>query len=164
MFRNRFNASPRIFLLLRESCNKLAPNPLVIDSRILKPKHTTSGSHGLMYSRTTCSSLLNYSTRLIPKTRRFSLLLPTRTGTLTQHPLRTFSTSKMSAFPTPSSDPPKHEMQYFPDMLTALPSQSAEFRRVLYTGTSSLHPFPIRDSRTTQLTAPPMQACTRSWC
>ncbi|RYP48239.1 hypothetical protein DL768_005846 [Monosporascus sp. mg162] len=39
----------------------------------------------------------------------------------------------MSRFPTPSSDRPKHEMQYFPDMLTALPSKSAEFRRVLWT-------------------------------
>ncbi|KAK9783961.1 putative Cupin domain-containing protein [Seiridium cardinale] len=37
-------------------------------------------------------------------------------------------------FPTPSLDPPKKEMQYFPDMLSALPSKSAEFRRVLYTG------------------------------
>ncbi|KAI0484227.1 cupin domain-containing protein [Xylariaceae sp. FL0804] len=40
----------------------------------------------------------------------------------------------MAGFPTPSSEPPKHEMQYFPDMLTALPSTSAEFRRVLWTG------------------------------
>ncbi|RYO88918.1 hypothetical protein DL766_004282 [Monosporascus sp. MC13-8B] len=39
----------------------------------------------------------------------------------------------MSPFPTPSSDRPRHEMQYFPDMLTALPSKSAEFRRVLWT-------------------------------
>jgi hypothetical protein len=37
-------------------------------------------------------------------------------------------------FDTPSSDPPKHEMAYFPNMTTALPSESAEFRRVLYTG------------------------------
>lgn len=41
---------------------------------------------------------------------------------------------KMARFPTPSSEPPKHEMQYFPDMTTALPSESAEFRRVLWTG------------------------------
>ncbi|KAI1492865.1 cupin domain-containing protein [Biscogniauxia mediterranea] len=47
---------------------------------------------------------------------------------------RYFSTTKMTSFPIPSSDRPKHEMQYFPDMLTALPSQSAEFRRVLWTG------------------------------
>lgn len=31
-------------------------------------------------------------------------------------------------------DPPKHEMVYFPQMTTSLPSQSAEFRRVLWTG------------------------------
>lgn len=33
-----------------------------------------------------------------------------------------------------SSGPPKHEMQYFPNMTSALPSESAEFRRVLWTG------------------------------
>lgn len=48
--------------------------------------------------------------------------------------IKQFSLSKMSAFPTPSSDPPKKEMVYFPDMTTALPSKSAEFRRVLWTG------------------------------
>jgi hypothetical protein len=37
-------------------------------------------------------------------------------------------------FTTPSSDPPKHEMAYFPDMTTSLPSESGEFRRVLWTG------------------------------
>nr|XP_036588726.1 cupin domain-containing protein [Colletotrichum truncatum]KAF6800100.1 cupin domain-containing protein [Colletotrichum truncatum] len=47
---------------------------------------------------------------------------------------RCLNVTKMSKFPTPSSDPPKHEMQYFPDMTTALPSQSGEFRRVLWTG------------------------------
>lgn len=47
---------------------------------------------------------------------------------------RLISTTKMASFPVPSSDPPKHEMQYFPDMVNALPSTSAEFRRVLWTG------------------------------
>jgi hypothetical protein len=37
-------------------------------------------------------------------------------------------------FTTPSMDPPKHEMAYFPDMTTSLPSESGEFRRVLWTG------------------------------
>ena len=36
--------------------------------------------------------------------------------------------------PKMSSEPPKHEMQYFPNMINALPSESAEFRRVLWTG------------------------------
>jgi len=40
----------------------------------------------------------------------------------------------MAPFHTPSSDPPKHEMVYFPDMTSALPSESGEFRRVLHTG------------------------------
>ncbi|KAI1083751.1 RmlC-like cupin domain-containing protein [Whalleya microplaca] len=48
--------------------------------------------------------------------------------------IRPFSFTRMASFPTPSSDRPKHEMQYFPNMLTALPSKSAEFRRVLWTG------------------------------
>ncbi|TQN63788.1 protein YrkC [Colletotrichum shisoi] len=42
-----------------------------------------------------------------------------------------------SKFPTPSSDRPQNEMQYFPGMTTALPSESAEFRRVLWTGLCS---------------------------
>jgi quercetin dioxygenase-like cupin family protein len=33
-----------------------------------------------------------------------------------------------------SSSPPKHEMVYFPNMSTSLPSTSAEFRKVLWTG------------------------------
>jgi hypothetical protein len=34
----------------------------------------------------------------------------------------------------PNSDIPKHEMVYFPQMTTSLPSESADFRRVLWTG------------------------------
>ncbi|KAH6682969.1 RmlC-like cupin domain-containing protein [Halenospora varia] len=34
----------------------------------------------------------------------------------------------------PNSGPPKHEMAYFPDMCSALPSSSSEFRKVLWTG------------------------------
>jgi len=34
----------------------------------------------------------------------------------------------------PNSDIPKHEMVYFPQMTTSLPSESGEFRRVLWTG------------------------------
>lgn len=36
--------------------------------------------------------------------------------------------------PKMSTGPPKHEMVYFPNMTAALPSESAEFRRVLWTG------------------------------
>lgn len=38
------------------------------------------------------------------------------------------------SFKSPSLDPPKHEMAYFPDMTTSLPSKSGDFRRVLWTG------------------------------
>lgn len=37
-------------------------------------------------------------------------------------------------FQKPSEDPPQHEMVYFPNMTTSLPSESADFRRVLFTG------------------------------
>lgn len=36
--------------------------------------------------------------------------------------------------PKMSDGPPKHEMQYFPNMTGAMPSENAEFRRVLWTG------------------------------
>ena len=36
--------------------------------------------------------------------------------------------------PKMNTGPPKHEMVYFPDITSALPSKSAEFRRVLWTG------------------------------
>jgi hypothetical protein len=49
-------------------------------------------------------------------------------------PTRLLSSSAAMKFPTPSEDPPKHEMAYFPDMTTSLPSQSGDFRRVLWTG------------------------------
>src|SRR5207248_8919813 len=48
---------------------------------------------------------------------------------------RHFTTHKQEyPFPTTSMDPPKHEMAYFPDMTTSLPSESADFRKVLWTG------------------------------
>ena len=47
---------------------------------------------------------------------------------------RHFTTTNKMPFPTPSMDPPKHEMAFFPNMTTSLPSESAEFRRVLWTG------------------------------
>ncbi len=33
-----------------------------------------------------------------------------------------------------SAEPPKHEMVYFPNMTSSLPSSSGEFRKVLWTG------------------------------
>lgn len=55
--------------------------------------------------------------------------------TLTKHSsiAHSFSTSKMT-FSIPSSDPPKNEMAFFPGMTQSLPSESGEFRRVLWTG------------------------------
>jgi hypothetical protein len=47
---------------------------------------------------------------------------------------RHFTATNKMPFPTPSMDPPKHEMAFFPNMTTSLPSESAEFRRVLWTG------------------------------
>jgi hypothetical protein len=59
-------------------------------------------------------------------------ILPPRPQ-LIPHPHRYFSSTTMT-FQKPSSDPPKHEMAYFPDMTTSLPSESGDFRRVLWTG------------------------------
>ncbi|EHY59966.1 hypothetical protein ABEF92_003714 [Exophiala dermatitidis] len=62
-----------------------------------------------------------YSSRLLP--------------TVSNIPRRHFtSTAVTMKFPTPSLDPPKHEMAYFPQMTTSLPSESGDFRRVLWTG------------------------------
>ena len=40
----------------------------------------------------------------------------------------------MAHFDRPSTERPKNEMVYFPDMQGSLPSTSADFRRVLWTG------------------------------
>ncbi|KAI0013228.1 hypothetical protein F4779DRAFT_442293 [Xylariaceae sp. FL0662B] len=61
-------------------------------------------------------------------------LAPVLSSQLSRFAIRPFSSTKMASFPTPSSDRPKHEMQYFPNMLTALPAESADFRRVMWTG------------------------------
>ncbi|KAK4201588.1 RmlC-like cupin domain-containing protein [Triangularia verruculosa] len=55
----------------------------------------------------------------------------------TLHTARRVSTStgnKMPPFPKPNAEPPAPKMVYFPNMTTALPSESGEFRRVLWTG------------------------------
>jgi mannose-6-phosphate isomerase-like protein (cupin superfamily) len=46
---------------------------------------------------------------------------------------RSFPTT-MAHLHKPNEGPPPHEMVYFPQMTTSLPSESAEFRRVLWTG------------------------------
>ncbi|KAF6219632.1 hypothetical protein HO133_004101 [Letharia lupina] len=49
---------------------------------------------------------------------------------------KAFSQSAIHSAKDPKmpSGPPKHEMAYFPEMTSALPSKSGEFRRVLWTG------------------------------
>lgn len=47
---------------------------------------------------------------------------------------RNIRKTRMAPFPAPSSERPKNEMVYFPGMTSALPSESGEFRRVLWTG------------------------------
>ena len=71
--------------------------------------------------------LKNLLPRSIPRSIPQSLTYPARrpfSKTLLLH-------AKDSKMPT---GPPKHEMVYFPNMTAALPSESAEFRRVLWTG------------------------------
>lgn len=49
---------------------------------------------------------------------------------------KAFSQSAIRSAKDPKmpSGPPKHEMAYFPEMTSALPSKSGDFRRVLWTG------------------------------
>src|SRR5947209_15755032 len=82
--------------------------------------------------------------RLAGPASRFQSLVQKRTIRLSQvtsnFPItavftrKHFNTTTKMPFPTPSMDPPKHEMAFFPNMTTSLPSESAEFRRVLWTG------------------------------
>ena len=61
----------------------------------------------------------------------------TRSVVSTRPTQRFFSAAPVLRYakdPKMSSGPPKHEMVYFPDMTSALPSSSGEFRRVLWTG------------------------------
>ena len=67
---------------------------------------------------------------LRPSTRSVVLSLPTTH----QRRLLSQSTIHHAKDPKMPSGPPKHEMAYFPEMTSALPSKSAEFRRVLWTG------------------------------
>lgn len=76
------------------------------------------------------ASAVNTIARLTSRQTRLG-----RSSILTQHTAsarRTFTTT-MAPW-KPNSDIPKHEMVYFPQMTTSLPSESAEFRRVLWTG------------------------------
>lgn len=90
------------------------------------------------------SRVLTSMFRLIGPASRFRSLVEKRTVRLSQvtsnfpttavFASRHFTTTNKMPFPTPSMDPPKHEMAFFPNMTTSLPSESAEFRRVLWTG------------------------------
>jgi len=65
----------------------------------------------------------------------FRQTFPVRTPVLAKSitPARRAFTTSMAQW-KPNSDIPEHEMVYFPQMTTSLPSESAEFRRVLWTG------------------------------
>lgn len=71
-----------------------------------------------------------HSSRMFTST--FTRALRTCVITSKTTPLRA-SNRAMASF-KPNSGPPKHEMVYFPGMTTSLPSSSAEFRKVLFTG------------------------------
>ena len=80
-----------------------------------------------MYS---CEMLKTALPRTLPRLLSRPLIstsIPTR-RLLSQSAILHGKDSKMS------TGPPKHEMVYFPDMTTSLPSSSGEFRRVLWTG------------------------------
>ena len=84
------------------------------------------------------SPLTMSQTRLLPRLLTHPSILtrspiPFASATITK---RAFSQSvtRFAKDPKMPPGPPKHEMAYFPEMTSALPSTSGEFRRVLWTG------------------------------
>lgn len=82
-------------------------------------------------------SYMSHSSRAISALKTIARqTLPVRSSRLfVKHtaPARRAFTTTMAPW-KPNSDIPKHEMVYFPQMTTSLPSESTEFRRVLWTG------------------------------
>ena len=84
------------------------------------------------------------STPILLSTMLRTILLPRKIPTLflksivptttCSHRLFTNTALLYAKDPKMNTGPPKHEMVYFPDMTSALPSKSGEFRRVLWTG------------------------------
>ena len=70
----------------------------------------------------------DYSSSSIPHTLLTTIRLAPARRAFSQSAIRSVQDPKMP------SGPPKHEMAYFPEMTSALPSKSGEFRRVLWTG------------------------------
>ena len=69
---------------------------------------------------------------ILPRTISTLALKPITSPTSTR--LFTNTALRYAKDPKMNTGPPKHEMVYFPNMTSALPSKSAEFRRVLWTG------------------------------
>ena len=69
---------------------------------------------------------------LIPRTIPSVALKPI--ASTSSRRLFTNSALRYAKDPKMNTSPPKHEMVYFPEMTSALPSKSGEFRRVLWTG------------------------------
>merc|ERR1712098_958473 len=80
---------------------------------ITRPSHCLRILHQSTFSRQSLNQQSIFRFASQPATRNFA--------------------STMS-FKTPSSDPPKHEAVYFPNMTNSLPAESGDFRRVLWTG------------------------------
>ena len=71
---------------------------------------------------------------ILSQALRRSAYLPLRTITSPSKRSLSQTAVRLAKDKTMPSGPPKHEMQYFPNIVNALPSESAEFRRVLWTG------------------------------
>lgn len=71
---------------------------------------------------------------LLPRTTRRTITRVTPSISVTAVRSFTHTPHHYAKDPKMSSGPPKHEMAFFPNMTAALPSESAEFRRVLWTG------------------------------
>jgi hypothetical protein len=102
--------------------------------KLLYNKLFSPSSYSVSTARSFIPSSVTTTSRSYHRQRYCSAKKPIFVSPLIPSSSRLFSSTAMAKFPTPSLDPPKHEMAYFPQMTTSLPSQSAEFRRVLWTG------------------------------
>lgn len=121
-------------LVESNSCFFFRPTPCLLQSslsrNVLPPLHVLELS-----SQTT--QYMSHSYRVVfALTTIARQTLPVRSSSILAKyaaPARRAFTTTMAPW-KPNSEIPKHEMVYFPQMTTSLPSESAEFRRVLWTG------------------------------
>ena len=107
---------------------------------------SSSSSSSISYNSHSTPPLLSFNPQIkqmlktaLPRSHRLLhfLLIAPKNFPSASATRRLFSQSATTRYPKDAGmapGPPKHEMAYFPEMTSVLPSTSAEFRRVLWTG------------------------------